>query len=136
MVKKGEWVRIHKVILEPSERAPQVPDDTKECPLEMWTKGFLTADAEIGDFDRHVAPVPVLTDGEERGCVFRDRARFSCMKNQKCRDSNGDVKEKLFEFHSVSPFPCEGNMLPESDFSRIVPVGKRGVKRLEFERFE
>ena len=49
MVKKGEWVRIHKVILEPSERAPQVPDDTKECPLEMWTKGFLTADAEIGD---------------------------------------------------------------------------------------
>lgn len=49
MVKKGEWVRIHKVILEPSERAPQVPDDTKACPLEMWTKGFLTADAEMGD---------------------------------------------------------------------------------------
>lgn len=49
MVKKGEWVRIHKNILEPSERAPQVPDDTKSCPLEMWDKGFLQADAEIGD---------------------------------------------------------------------------------------
>ena len=49
MVKKGEWVRIHKVILAPVERAPQVPDDTKQVPLEMWDKGFLQADAEIGD---------------------------------------------------------------------------------------
>lgn len=49
MVKKGEWVRIHKVILKPEERAPQVPDDTKKVPLEMWVKGFLQADANIGD---------------------------------------------------------------------------------------
>ena len=48
MVRKGEWVRIHKIILQPSERAPQVPDDTKKVPLEMWTKGYLDADAEIG----------------------------------------------------------------------------------------
>jgi hypothetical protein len=49
MIKKGEWVRIHKIILEPSERAPQVPEDTKQVPLEMWDKGFLQEDAEIGD---------------------------------------------------------------------------------------
>lgn len=49
MVKKGEWVRIHKVILKPEERAPQVPDDTKQVPLEMWVKGFLQQDAEFGD---------------------------------------------------------------------------------------
>lgn len=49
MVKKGEWVRIHKVILKPEERAPQVPDDTKQVPLEMWVKGFLQADADFGD---------------------------------------------------------------------------------------
>lgn len=49
MIKKGEWVRIHKIILEPRERAPQVPDDTKAVPLEMWDKGYLQADAEIGD---------------------------------------------------------------------------------------
>lgn len=49
MIKKGEWVRIHKIILEPSQRAPQVPDDTKASPLEMWDKGYLMADAEIGD---------------------------------------------------------------------------------------
>lgn len=49
MIKKGEWVRIHKIILQPSERAPQVPDDTKAVALEMWDKGFLQADAEFGD---------------------------------------------------------------------------------------
>ena len=48
MIKKGEWVRIHKIILQPGERAPQVPDDTKKVPLEMWTKGYLDADAEMG----------------------------------------------------------------------------------------
>lgn len=49
MIKKGEWVRIHKIILEPSERAPQVPDDTKKVPLELWVKGYLQGDAEIGN---------------------------------------------------------------------------------------
>ena len=49
MINKGEWVRIHKIILSASERAPQVPDDTKAVPLEMWDKGFLLADSELGD---------------------------------------------------------------------------------------
>jgi hypothetical protein len=48
MIKKGEWVRIHKIILKPSERAPQVPDDTKKVPLEMWVKGFLDAESDMG----------------------------------------------------------------------------------------
>ena len=45
---KGQWVQVHNMILEPSERAAQVPDDTKAVPLEMWVKGYLTADAELG----------------------------------------------------------------------------------------
>jgi len=49
MVAKGEWVRIYKIILQPSERAPQVPDDTKKVPLELWVKGFLMNDAEMGE---------------------------------------------------------------------------------------
>ena len=49
MIKKGEWVIIHRNILEPSQRAPQVPEDTKEVPLEMWVKGYLNEDAKIGD---------------------------------------------------------------------------------------
>ena len=49
MAKKGDWVRIHNIGLTPDQRAPQVPDDTKAVNLEMWTKGYLQADAEIGD---------------------------------------------------------------------------------------
>lgn len=49
MIKKGEWVLVHRNVLEPSERAPQVPDDTKKVPLEMWVKGYLQEDANIGD---------------------------------------------------------------------------------------
>lgn len=49
MVKKGEWVRIHSVVLKASERTAKIPDDTQQCDLEQWTKGTLLADAEIGD---------------------------------------------------------------------------------------
>ena len=49
MIKKGTWVQIEKTILEPADRAPQVPDDTKKVPLLLWVKGYLQADANIGD---------------------------------------------------------------------------------------
>ncbi|MCC5911520.1 MAG: 2-amino-4-ketopentanoate thiolase [Clostridiaceae bacterium] len=48
-VEKGAWVRIHDIILEPSERATHLPEDTKKVPLELWNKGFLLQDATIGD---------------------------------------------------------------------------------------
>ena len=49
MVKKGEWVRIHSVVLKAEERTAKIPEDTQKCDLLMWTKGFLQEDAEIGD---------------------------------------------------------------------------------------
>ena len=49
MAKKNDWVRIHRVVLPPEGRNPNLPEDTAKVPLEMWTKGFLQADAEIGD---------------------------------------------------------------------------------------
>lgn len=49
MAKKGDWVRIHSIVLKADERTARIPDDTQKCDLEMWTKGFLTEDAEIGD---------------------------------------------------------------------------------------
>jgi hypothetical protein len=47
--RKGQWVQIHQIILKPSERTAQVPEDTKRVPLEMWVKGFLQADAALGE---------------------------------------------------------------------------------------
>ena len=49
MAKKGQWVRIHRVVLKADERTAKLPEDTQKCDLEMWTKGTLQADAEIGD---------------------------------------------------------------------------------------
>ena len=46
---KGDWVRIHRILMEPGQRAAQVPEDTARVPLEMWDKGFLLNEkAELG----------------------------------------------------------------------------------------
>ncbi len=45
----GAWVQVHRTVLGAGERAPQVPDDTKRVPFDMWVKGTLVHDAEIGD---------------------------------------------------------------------------------------
>ncbi|KRQ86899.1 hypothetical protein ABG79_01390 [Caloramator mitchellensis] len=47
--KKGDWVQIHEEVLKPHERTANIPEDTKKVPVEMWVKGFLNHDAEIGD---------------------------------------------------------------------------------------
>ena len=43
--RRGDWVRIHKTILNVGERAPNIPEDTQSVPLEMWDKGFLVSEA-------------------------------------------------------------------------------------------
>jgi len=48
--RRGDLVQIHRVILTPEQRAPNVPEDTKAVPYEMWLKGFLLdEEARIGD---------------------------------------------------------------------------------------
>ena len=48
MIEKGVWVEIWRIVLPAGERAPQVPDDTQQVPLEMRVKGFLTEPASLG----------------------------------------------------------------------------------------
>ena len=51
--KKGDWVRIKKIILHAEERSGNLPEDTKKVPLEMWDKGFLLDEsASPGDWVR------------------------------------------------------------------------------------
>lgn len=47
--KKGDWVQIHQIVLKPEERAPQVPEDTKQVPLELWVKGYALTEAKLGE---------------------------------------------------------------------------------------
>jgi hypothetical protein len=49
IVAAGTWVEIYSVVLEPGQRAPRIPDDTKQVPLEMRVKGFLAAPGKQGD---------------------------------------------------------------------------------------
>lgn len=48
--RKGDLVLIHLVVLEPAQRAENLPEVTRAVPYEGWIKGFLLEkDAEIGD---------------------------------------------------------------------------------------
>ena len=50
VARRGQWVRIHRVILDAQDRAPNLPADTKATPLQSWTNGFLEEDAaSVGD---------------------------------------------------------------------------------------
>jgi hypothetical protein len=47
--RKGEWVEIERVLLEPGDRSSALPPETASQPLVMWVKGFARADAAVGD---------------------------------------------------------------------------------------
>lgn len=71
-MKKGEWVRIKRVVLDTSQRSDNLPEDTKQSELIMWTKGFLLADANIGD----IAKVKTIIGREEEGEVIQHNPQY------------------------------------------------------------
>ncbi len=71
--KKGQWVQIHKIVLEPHERAPQVPEDTKKCPLEMWVKGYLLDDCLLNE----ICKIETLTGRIVEGELVSIEPRYS-----------------------------------------------------------
>ncbi len=99
-VARGAWVEIHRVTLAPGERAPVVPEDTQQVPLEMRVKGFLAAPAALGEEAEIVTvagrrlrgtltrvnpaythgfgpPIPELVAlGEEVRAILRERGRL------------------------------------------------------------
>jgi hypothetical protein len=101
LIEKGTWVEIHTNVLPAGERAPQVPEDTQQVPLEMRVKGFLVESASLDEeveiittVGRHLrgtlievnpaythqfgAPIPELsTIGGEVRAILRERG---CIK--------------------------------------------------------
>lgn len=49
MIKKGSWVQITRIVLQPEDRYFTLPAETKKVPLQMWIKGWLVKDAKLGD---------------------------------------------------------------------------------------
>lgn len=48
-VSRGSWVEIESVVLASSERAPQIPEDTRATPYVLRVSGFLQTDAALGE---------------------------------------------------------------------------------------
>lgn len=44
----GEWVEIGDTVLAPGQRAPQVPEDTRQVPLQYRVRGFALESAARG----------------------------------------------------------------------------------------
>ena len=57
IIDAGTWVEIHSIVLRSDERAPQIPEDTRQVPLEMRVKGFLVEPASLGEQAEIVTPV-------------------------------------------------------------------------------
>lgn len=50
------WVEIHRIVLNKGERAPKVPAETQQVPLEIKVKGFLVHAATLGEEADIVTP--------------------------------------------------------------------------------
>jgi len=72
MVSQHTWVRIHQILLKPEQRAENLPEETKKVPLELWDKGFLTTDAEIGS----VVEVITVTGRKVQGTLLEVNPSF------------------------------------------------------------
>jgi len=59
-------VEVQRSILAAGERAPQVPRETQEVPLEMRVKGWLANDASLGDEVEIITPAGRRLEGTLR----------------------------------------------------------------------
>ena len=45
----GQWIEVERVLLEPADRAANLPEDTADKPLVVWVKGFARGEAAHGE---------------------------------------------------------------------------------------
>lgn len=82
---KGMWVEIENEVLPAEERAPQIPEDTRQTPLRMWTRGFLIEEsALLGE----TVSVRTLSQRVASGKMVVINPRF-------CHDFGNTVQELL-----------------------------------------
>ncbi len=47
--REGQWVEVERILLEPADRAPNLPGETATKPLLVWVKGFARGEAGLGE---------------------------------------------------------------------------------------
>jgi 2-amino-4-ketopentanoate thiolase alpha subunit len=45
----GDWVEVEYVLLEPADRAANLPPETASKPLLVWIKGFACSESPMGE---------------------------------------------------------------------------------------
>ena len=48
IISKGTWVEIEQIVLNPDQRAPSLPDETRIVPYVLRVSGFLIEDGQLG----------------------------------------------------------------------------------------
>jgi len=84
-VSKGTWVQIEQLVLEPDERVPTLPADTREVPYVMRVSGFLLDDAVVGEQAR------------VRTLIGRELSGSLTMVNPSYEHSFGETVQELLE---------------------------------------
>lgn len=73
MIKEGTYVLIEKIVLEKSERAENIPPETKEKPLIMHIKGFLKHNADLNE----EVEIRTMTNRTEKGILKQVNPYYS-----------------------------------------------------------
>lgn len=59
----GQWVEVERVLLEPADRAANLPEETASKPQLVWVKGFALGEAALGE----ECEVETMTERTVRG---------------------------------------------------------------------
>lgn len=88
-IDKGKFVRIRKTLLQASERAENLPEDTKKVPLKMWVKGWLLEEGELFDY----AHIKTVTGRQEYGRIKELEPPY--------KHGFGDFVEEILELRRI-----------------------------------
>ncbi|MES9936672.1 MAG: 2-amino-4-oxopentanoate thiolase subunit OrtA [Sedimenticola sp.] len=89
LIKKGTWVEIERIVLKAAERAPQVPDDTRQLPLVMRVKGFLVESAAQDD----MAVIETVTGRRLKGLLVDASPRYAHSFGEQIPELNNIASE-------------------------------------------
>lgn len=72
MIKKGTWIEVMEVVLDPEDRSNSIPEETKNTPLKLWVKGFALEDCDLGE----EVEIETVLGRRFKGVVTEENPRF------------------------------------------------------------
>ncbi len=98
----GQWVEVERVLLEPADRAANLPEETAGKPLLVWVKGFACGEATLGE----ECEVETMTGRVVRGRVSDLDPAYTHTFGSQPREIAGvgrDLRARLAAFRATGP---------------------------------